>query len=46
VDVEGEEGICNDFPYNKILFTPNFVFIGNDFIDEAENKKFSIRGIT
>jgi hypothetical protein len=31
-----EEGICNDFPHNKILSTPGFVFIGNDFIDGAE----------
>jgi hypothetical protein len=44
--VEAEEGICNDFPHNKILFTPGFVFIRNDFIDEAEYKKFSIREIT
>jgi hypothetical protein len=43
--VEAEEGICNDFPHNKILFTPGFVFIRNDFIDEAEYKKFSIREI-
>ena len=44
--VEAEEGICNDFPHNKILFTPGFVFIRNDFIDEAEYKNFSIREIT
>jgi hypothetical protein len=44
--VEAEEGICSDFPHNKILFTPGFVFIRNDFIDEAEYKKFSIREIT
>jgi hypothetical protein len=43
--VEAKEGICNDYPHNKILFTPGFVFIRNDYIDEAQYKKFSIRGI-
>jgi hypothetical protein len=43
--VEAKEGICNDYPHNKILFTPGFVFIRNDYIDEAQYKKFSIREI-
>jgi hypothetical protein len=44
--VEADDGICNDYPHNKILFTPGFVFIRNDFIDLADYKKFSIREIT
>jgi hypothetical protein len=43
--VEADDGICNDYPHNKILFTPGFVFIRNDFIDQAQYKKFSIREI-
>src|SRR5919106_2554172 len=44
--VEADDGICDDYPHNKILFTPGFVFIRNDFIDQAQYKKFSIREIT
>jgi hypothetical protein len=29
----------------KILFAPGFVFIRNDFIEQADYKKFSIREI-
>ena len=43
--VEAKGGICNDYPHNKILFTSGFVFIRNDYIDEAQYKKFSIREI-
>jgi hypothetical protein len=43
--VEADDGICDDYPHNKILFTPGFVFIRNDFIDQAQYKKFSIREI-
>ena len=43
--VDAKDGICNDYPQNKILFTPGFVFIRNDFIDQTEYKKFSIREI-
>ncbi|MGH9977399.1 MAG: hypothetical protein ACRD8Z_16445 [Nitrososphaeraceae archaeon] len=43
--VEAKEGICNDYPHNKILFTPGFAFIRNDYIDEARYKKVSIREI-
>ena len=42
---EAEDGICNDYPHNKILFAPGFVFIRNDFIEQADYKKFSIREI-
>jgi hypothetical protein len=43
--VDAKDGICNDYPHNKILFTPGFVFIRNDFINQTEYKKFSIREI-
>jgi hypothetical protein len=42
---EAADGICNDYPHNKILFAPGFVFIRNDFIEQADYKKFSIREI-
>ena len=28
--VEADDGICNDYPQNKILFTPGFVFISQN----------------
>jgi hypothetical protein len=43
--VEADDGICDNYPHNKILLTPGFVFIRNDFIDQAQYKKFSIREI-
>ena len=43
--VDAKDGICDDYPQNKILFTPGFVFIRNDFVDQTEYKKFSIREI-
>ncbi len=43
--VDAKEGLCNDYPHNKILFTTGFVFIRNDFVDDAKYKKFSIREI-
>jgi hypothetical protein len=43
--VDAKDGICNDYPQNKILFTPGFVFIRNDFVDQTEYKKLSIREI-
>jgi hypothetical protein len=36
--VEADDGICDDYPHNKILFTSGFVFIRNDFIDQAQYK--------
>lgn len=43
--VDAQDGICNDYPHNKILFTSGFAFIRNDFVNQAEYKKFSIREI-
>ena len=34
---EAEDGICNDYPHNKILFAPGFV--RNDFIGQADQYK-------
>jgi hypothetical protein len=40
--VDAEEGICNDYPHNKILFSPGFVFIRNDGLGEAQYRELSI----
>ena len=39
------DGTCGYYPRNKILFTSGFVFIRNDFVGQADYKKFSIREI-
>jgi hypothetical protein len=44
--VNAEDGICGYYPHNKILFTSGFVFIRNDFVGQADYKKFSIREIS
>ncbi|MGH9983978.1 MAG: hypothetical protein ACRD8W_08480 [Nitrososphaeraceae archaeon] len=43
--VDASEGVCDDYPHNKIILTPGFVFIRNDFVDDVQYKKFSIREI-
>jgi len=44
--VDASEGVCDDYPHNKIILTPGFVFIRNDFVDDVQYKKFSIREIS
>jgi hypothetical protein len=43
--VDASEGVCDDYPHNKIILTPGFVFIRNDFVDDVQYKRFSIREI-
>ena len=44
--VDAPEGICDNYPHNKIILIPGFVFIRNDFVDDVQYKKFSIREIS
>lgn len=43
-DVDDEP--CDDYPQNKILQSPGFVFIRNDGLGEAQYKDFSIKEMT
>jgi hypothetical protein len=38
VCLDAKDGICNHYPRNKILLTPGFVFIRNDFIEDASTR--------
>jgi len=40
--VEADDGICNDYPHNKILFSPGFVFLRNDGLGEAQYRDLTI----
>lgn len=41
--VRADDGLCGDYPHNKILFSPGFVFLRNDGLGEAQYRDFSIK---
>jgi len=43
--VNAEEGICDDYPHNKIILSPGFTFIRNDGLGEAQYRGLTIEGL-
>lgn len=43
--VDAEEGICDDYPHNKIILSPGFTFIRNDGLGEAQYRGLTIEGL-
>lgn len=44
--VNANDGICNEYPHNKIILTPGFVFLRNDGLGEAEYRDMTIRELS
>lgn len=43
--VNAEEGICDNYPHNKIILSPGFTFIRNDGLGEAQYRGLTIQGL-